>query len=109
MKPLRIELYFFDGCPSYKVGRALLDQVIADEHLDATVEMIRVEDDLDAVKKKFVGSPTWRVGDVDLFADQGSGAYAMQCRVYRTPEGLRGVPSKAMLSDALKQVAGDMK
>ena len=100
----KIELLYFDGCPSYKSARNLLDEVIAEEHVDVTIEMVRVEDEEDAIGKKFVGSPTLRANDLDLFADQTSGAYAMQCRVYRTEQGLRGIPSKEMIKSAIYHV-----
>jgi hypothetical protein len=82
----------------------MLDEVIAEEHADVMVEMVRVDDEEDAIKKRFIGSPTLRANDLDLFADQASGNYAMQCRVYRTEQGLRGVPSKEMLRSALNHV-----
>jgi hypothetical protein len=43
-----------------------------------------------------------RLHGTDLFPEQNSGVYAMQCRVYRTPEGFSGAPSKEMLRAALQ-------
>jgi hypothetical protein len=99
---MKIELLYFDTCPSYQTARALLDQVLAEERIIASVEMVQVHGDEDAVLNQFVGSPTLRVNGVDLFAEQASGVYAMQCRVYRTPEGLKGWPTKEMIRAALK-------
>jgi hypothetical protein len=101
---MNIELMYFDTCPSYQNARALLEQVLAEERINAPVEMVPVRDDEDAVLKQFVGSPTLRANGVDLFAEQASGVYAMQCRVYRTPDGLRGWPTKSMIRAALKAV-----
>lgn len=98
---MKIELFYFDDCPSCQNAPALLEQVLAEEGIDATIEMIRVMDDADAVSKQFVGSPTLRVSGADLFPDQMSGVYAMQCRVYRTPQGCKGIPTKEMLRGAL--------
>lgn len=99
---MKIELLYFDECPSYQVARVLLEQVLAEEGITAPIEMIRVADEDDALDKQFVGSPTLRVNGADLFPDQTSDVFAMQCRVYRTPQGFKGVPTKEMLRAALR-------
>lgn len=99
---MRVKLLYFDGCPSYRTAAMTLEQVFVEEGIDASIEMIRVVDEDDAVSKQFVGSPTLRVNGMDLFPDQMSGVYAMQCRVYPTPEGFRSAPSKEMLRGALQ-------
>jgi hypothetical protein len=103
---MKIELLWFDECPSYLPARALLEQVLREEKVDATIEMVQVRDDADAVAKKFLGSPTIRLNGVDPFAERGQDQFAMQCRVYRTPEGLKGVPTKDMLRAAVRSVNG---
>lgn len=100
---MKIQLLYFDECPSYQSARSTLDQVLTEEGIDASVEMMRVAEEEDAVKKQFVGSPTLRINGADLFPEQTSGVYAMQCRVYRTPEGFKGVPTKEMMREALKR------
>lgn len=99
---MRIELFWFDGCPSYLRARDILEQVLREENIAARIEMIQVSDDADALAKKFLGSPTIRLNGADPFAEPGQGNYAMQCRVYCTPEGLKGVPTKEMLRAAVK-------
>ncbi len=98
---MKIELLYFDDCPSYQEARAMMEQILAEERIGAQIEMVRVADDDDAQAKQFVGSPTLRVNSVDLFPEKVSGIFAMQCRVYRTPQGFKGVPTKEMLHDAL--------
>lgn len=99
---MKIELLYIDACPSYQMVKMDLEQILAEAEAEASIEMVRVVDVTDAVSKHFLGSPTLRVNGADLFPDQMSGVYAMQCRVYRTPAGLRGVPSKGMLRAALQ-------
>ncbi len=98
---MKIELLYFDDCPSYQEARAMLEQILAEERIGAQIEMVRVVDDADAQEKQFVGSPTLRMNGADLFPEQASGIFAMQCRVYRTPQGFKGVPTKEMLRAAL--------
>ncbi len=94
---MKVELLWFDGCPSYQRARELIEQVLREEEIDAPIEMIQVHDDEQAIRMKFLGSPTIRLNGVDPFAEPGQGNFAMQCRVYRAPEGLKGWPTKAML------------
>ncbi len=98
---MRMELLYFDDCPSYQDARATLEQILAEESITAQIEMIPVVDNDDAQAKQFFGSPTLCMNGADLFPEQTSGIFAMQCRVYRTPQGFKGVPSKEMLRDAL--------
>jgi hypothetical protein len=100
---MKIELFYFDGCPSYVQSKALLDQVLAEERVDLAVAMIRVVDDAEAVANRFPGSPTLRLDGQDLFPDQMSRTYGVYCRMYRTPDGNRGTPTKEMLRAALKR------
>lgn len=98
---MKIELLYFDECPSYQIGRALLEQTLAEERIPAQIEMVQVGNDDDAQAKRFVGSPTLRVDGADLFPEQTAEVYAMQCRIYRTPQGFNGVPTKTMLRSVL--------
>ena len=99
---MKIELLWFDDCPSYQNARELLEQALREEKIIAPIEMVQVRDNADAVAQKFLGSPTIRLNGVDPFAEAGQNNFAMQCRVYRTSAGLKGWPTKEMLRDAVK-------
>jgi len=94
---MKVEILWFDECPSYQLTRELLAQVLREEKINAAIEMIQVRDNADARAKKFLGSPTIRINNVDPFAELNQNTFAMQCRVFRTPDGLKGVPTKEML------------
>jgi len=99
---MQVELLWFAGCPSYLRAQALLAQVLREEGVDAPIEMIQVHDDAEAIALKFLGSPTIRLNGRDPFAEPGQDQFAMQCRVYRTPAGLKGVPTLEMLRAAVR-------
>lgn len=103
---MKIQILYIDECASYQNAREWLEQVLAEEGMYAPIEMIRVTDEEDAVNKQFVGSPTLRVDGADLFPEQTSNVYAIQCRVYRTAQGFKGTPTKEMLRAAILQRAG---
>src|SRR5574337_455905 len=99
---MKVELLWFEGCPSYQHAQQLLQQVLREEKVDATIEMVQVHDHAEAVAQRFLGSPTVRLDGVDSFAEPGQDNFAMQCRIYRTPEGLKGWPTKEMLRAAVR-------
>ena len=98
----RIEFLYFDDCPNHVTARALLDEVIAEKAPGTPVEVINATDPAVAAAHRFPGSPTIRVDGVDVmpgYVDPGD--YTPRCRVFPTPEGLRGVPPREWLEAAL--------
>lgn len=99
----RVELLFWDGCPS--LPRALLDlrAALADAGLDPdAIELIEIKSDADAERERFTGSPTIRVDGRDV-VDPGGDPVQLACRVYRRRDGgVSPVPDPADLRDALE-------
>jgi hypothetical protein len=102
---MKIELLYFDGCPSWEDGLKNLKTALQAEGLSASVEMVKVMDDEEAAKLKFLGSPHFRVDGQDLWPEQRQ-SYSLSCRVYPTPEGIKGFPTVAMLRQQLKHFKG---
>ncbi len=98
---MKVEILYFDGCPSYGTAEKILKGVLADEGIEAEVVLVAVNTDEEAQEFRFPGSPTIRVDDQDLFPVPGRAEYALGCRMYSTPEGLRGSPTAEMLKEAL--------
>ncbi|HNC07303.1 MAG TPA: hypothetical protein PLX14_01280 [Anaerolineales bacterium] len=71
--------------------------------LDESVELVQVMDNDDAARKKFLGSPSFRIDGVDLWNEERD-TYSLSCRVYVTPEGLKGSPSVSMLQEAIRRL-----
>jgi hypothetical protein len=99
---LQVELLYFEGCPSYQTADRLLREALAEERLPADVALIEVADETDARRLRFVGSPTLRFNGIDPFLS-GEANYGMECRLFATPEGLKGWPTKDMLRDAVRE------
>lgn len=97
---MKIELLYFDDCPSWRTGLDHLRSALSDTGIDETVELIRVETDEEAEAWQFQGSPTIRVNGRDIFPT-GHDNYALGCRVYQTPDGMRGWPTVEMIKDAI--------
>jgi hypothetical protein len=98
---MQIDLLYFDGCVWWEKALENMKFALAAEGLAAGIRLIRVENDAEAVRLKFLGSPSFRVDGVDLWPEQRK-RYAMSCRVYATPQGMRGVPTVEMLREKLR-------
>lgn len=103
MPDIDIELLWFDGCPNHEAARDLLREVIAAVAPDTPVRDTDASDPAVAERLRFPGSPTIRVNGVDVdpaFRDPGD--YTPRCRVFHTPQGLRGVPDRSWIEAALE-------
>jgi len=64
---MRVELLFWDGCPSHPKALAELRQAVVDVALDPSTVVVReVETRAEAALECFVGSPTIRIDRVDV-------------------------------------------
>ena len=95
---MEVTLLYFDDCPNWKDTDRLLRQ-LADE-FDYKLTHRQVTAQEQATKAGFRGSPTILVDGADAFADPDAPT-GLSCRVYATPEGLRGQPTENMLRHAL--------
>ena len=98
---MKVEILYFDGCPIYLEAKKALRGVLEEQGVDAEVELVAVNTDEEAQELRFAGSPTIRVDGEDLFPVPERAGYALGCRMYTTPEGLRGSPTAEMLKEAL--------
>jgi hypothetical protein len=97
---MKIQLLYFDDCPSYQTALTLLQEALGDVGRSDVIQTIEIKDEADVQRWKFIGSPTIRINDIDPF-DQGTSNYGMECRVFNTRVGLIGWPTREMLVEAL--------
>jgi hypothetical protein len=100
---MNAELLYFVGCPSYEAFLPRLDALLARAGVEVGLEQRRVESDPAARRERFLGSPTLRIDgtDVDPGAEQRSD-YGLKCRLYVTPDGLRGTPPDDWVLEAVR-------
>jgi hypothetical protein len=83
----RVELLWWDGCPSTERALADLRAALSDVGLDpATVELREVETDDQAERERFPGSPTILVDGRDVFPSDEA-PIGLSCRMYRLGDG----------------------
>jgi hypothetical protein len=101
---VKIELLYFDGCPSYEALLPRLGRLLARENVAEELELRRVESAEAAVRERFLGSPSVRVEGRDV--DPGAADrcdFGVKCRLYRTEEGLAHVPPDEWIRAALER------
>jgi hypothetical protein len=103
LKPAKIEVYFWDGCPSHPEAIELLREVLAQRGLETPVEVHEVLTHEEAQELRFPGSPTIRVDGRDVDPPGADAPPSLTCRVYRLPDGRPSpVPSREQLEEALR-------
>jgi hypothetical protein len=102
---MKIELLYFDGCPSWEDGLNNLEAALKEEGITSPVERIKVDDDEEANRLRFLGSPSFRVNGQDLWHEERD-TYSLSCRVYPTPDGIKGYPTIVMLREKLSFIKG---
>jgi hypothetical protein len=102
MSAPRIELLWWDGCPSHPRALADLRAVLVELGLDpdaVTVREVATDDDADA--ERFIGSPTIRVDGRDI-QPPGDEPAGLTCRIYRRRDGrISPTPDPADVRDAV--------
>jgi hypothetical protein len=100
---VRVELFFWAGCPSYPKALADLRDALAEAGLDPDCVVVReVDSELGARAESFVGSPTIRIDGLDI-QPPGDEPTGLTCRVYRRRDGrVSPTPDRADLRDALR-------
>jgi hypothetical protein len=99
---VKIDVYWWEGCPSYPEAVALLRRVLAERGVTAEIQMHEVRSDEEAVRLRFPGSPTIRIDGRDIDPAGERARPALNCRIYRLPDGnISPIPSREQLEEAL--------
>lgn len=98
---VKVELLYFSGCPNWQETRDRLVTALALAGQSAvTPVLVDVPTAEDAERLGFRGSPTVLIAGRDPFADPDAPC-GLACRVFSTPDGLRGAPTVEQLVAAL--------
>ena len=99
---MKVELFYFDSCPSYLKALENAREALRLEGLPEDVELIAVESDADAQAKRFIGSPTIRINGVDVEGPEAEEkGYGFGCRIYANNGSNAGWPSVQKVRQAL--------
>lgn len=102
MADMTVTLLYFDGCPNWREAETRLGEALRVVGRPAeVVTLTAVPTPEDAERLRFRGSPTILVDGIDPFADE-TAPVGLACRVFETPDGLRGAPTLEQLVGALR-------
>ena len=102
---MKVELLWWEGCPSYPETLGDLRRVLRDEGVEAEVDLVEVETDEQARDERFPGSPTVRLDGVDAIPAPDTEPFSLTCRVYRTRDGrISATPDPEDLRDAVRRI-----
>jgi hypothetical protein len=99
----RVELLWWEGCPSSDEAHELVRDVMGEVGLNPdSLVSIEVATDETAEREGFVGSPTVRVDGRDIQAPDGGEPVGLTCRVYRLRDGrVSPLPDREDVKEAL--------
>jgi len=102
---VKVELLWWEGCPSYPETVDDLKRVLAEEGVAAEVELLEVETDEQACAERFPGSPTIRLDGADVLPAAEGEPFSLTCRVYRLRDGrISATPDPEDLREAVRRV-----
>jgi hypothetical protein len=101
---MKVELLWWEGCPSHPETLEDLTRVLREEGVDAAVELVEVESDEQARSQRFPGSPTIRIDGADPVPPGAGEPFSLTCRVYRLRDGrVSPTPDPEDLRDAIRR------
>lgn len=103
---MTVELLYFDGCPNHESLLRGLGSLLERNGVEAEIELRCVDSVEQAEQERFLGSPSVRVDgrDVEPGAEDRDD-FGLKCRLYRSENGLAGVPPEEWVLAALARGA----
>ena len=103
-KMVEVSILFIRGCPGCIYTAKYVKDIIADEAIDAEINLIQIDNDKDARQLHFIGSPTVRVNGMDVETGfSHTKDYGVRSRIYNVEGNQSGYPSKSMIRSAIKK------
>jgi hypothetical protein len=101
----KIEFLWWEGCPSSDRALEMLREAMREEGLDPdSVAVSEIENDDDAQRTGFPGSPTIRIDGEDFQPPAADAPRGLTCRVYRLRDGRASpLPDPQDLREALRK------
>jgi hypothetical protein len=118
---MKVELLWWEGCPSHPETLADLRRVLREEGIEAEVNLVEVESDEQARRERFPGSPTIRLDGEDAFPVEAQSSrlgrlrrapasgepFSLTCRVYHLRDGrVSPTPDPEDIREAVRRANG---
>jgi hypothetical protein len=97
-----IHFLYFEDCPSHDEALNRLRDVMQEEGVESSIEIIKIEAEEQAQEHRFVGSPTILINGNDIVSPAPGTRYGLACRAYTLEDGrISPLPSREMIRKAL--------
>ncbi len=104
LKKVKVDILFWEGCPSYPKAIDRVKKVLEDLGLDYEIEVIKVESEEDAERLKFPGSPTIRINGEDIQKETANPPYSLSCRLYVIDGKYLPAPTEDYIIRRIKEI-----
>ena len=102
---MRVELLWWEGCPSHPQALEDLRRVLREEGVEAEVKLVEVETDEQARAEAFPGSPTIRVDGEDVIPPDPAEPFSLTCRIYSLRDGrISAIPDPEDVREAVRRI-----
>jgi hypothetical protein len=104
---MKVEVFYFSGCPNHAPAVARVRDVLTQEAPDADLVEVEVNDLVAAQSIGFLGSPTIRINGQDVEPQAcGATSFGLTCRTYIAGGQRTGVPPVEWIRAAVKEAKG---
>lgn len=101
---MKVEVFFFSGCPNHLPAVVRVREVLDKEGMFAEMEEVEVQDIESAERIGFLGSPTVRINGLDVEPTaRSSRAFGLMCRTYVYQGKQAGVPPVEWIQAAVRE------
>lgn len=107
---IKIQILYFPNCPIYKELEKFVREIIRELEIEASLELVNIQTREDAKKYHFTGSPGLLINgeDIDPLAKDAP-IVIKSCKIYRTEEGMKMMPTKRMVVEAILKAGSKHK
>jgi hypothetical protein len=103
---MKIELYYFNGCPGYKTALKYINDALKEKGLKVPVEMVKIAGDEDAAQHRFLGSPSIRIDGRDIEpGTEKIKVFSLRCRLYLEDDNVLEWPGRKLIREAIENAA----
>ncbi|MCI0417767.1 MAG: hypothetical protein L0387_12930 [Acidobacteria bacterium] len=101
---MKVEVFYFEDCPNHGLAVQRVKEILKEESVAAEVIEVNVPDQATALALRFLGSPSVRIGGLDVEpAARSSRNYGLTCRTYLDKGKRQGLPSRDVIRAAIKE------
>ena len=106
---MKVEVFYFEGCPNHGPTLERVKEALQQDGLAAEVVEVNVRDDATARSLGFLGSPTVRIGGLDIEPSARlSKDFGVMCRTYADGGRRVGAPPLDLIRTAVRDAAGGL-